>query len=222
MAKFASATASDLSSTLPLFTESDAIEPPDLPASAKQFYSFLKKVERVMALAAWWISNRQSFVEKWSALRGVADGEGNFPSESLEGKLTSLETALEKAAPLDDLAKALKEAASEAEKRQTIRAEQLVREAIADAIEPLKDLRVLVAAETAITISALSGRMKSVLDRIHFKERLSFEDAALSKKTVQVTGSFDHGIRVDVAAFGHLCLRSGSRLWKRLEQTRFR
>jgi hypothetical protein len=74
-----------------------------------------------------------------------------------------------------------------------------VREAIAETLEPLKDLRTLVSTETASSISALSGRMKSVLDRIHFKERLSFEDAALSKKSVQVSGSFDHGIRVDAS-----------------------
>ena len=69
----------------------------------------------------------------------------------------------------------------------------------AEALEPLKDLRGLVAAETASSISALSGRMKSVLDRIQFRERLSFEDAALSKKSVQVSGSFDHGIRIDAS-----------------------
>jgi hypothetical protein len=41
--------------------------------------------------------------------------------------------------------------------------------------------------------------MKSVLDRIHFKERLSFETAALSKKSVQLSGSFDRGIRIDAS-----------------------
>ena len=41
-----------------------------------------------------------------------------------------------------------------------------------------KDLRLLVAAQTAGSISALSERMKAILDRIHFKERLSFEEIA--------------------------------------------
>src|SRR5208282_3658961 len=107
--------------------------------------------------------------------------------------------ALETAAPLDELAKALNDAATQAERWLVIHAHQAVREAIADALEPLKELRTLVSTETASSISALSGRMKSVLDRIHFKERLSFEDAALSKKSVQVSGSFDHGIRIDAS-----------------------
>ena len=152
-----------------------------------------------MSLVAWWDSNRLLFVDAWSSLKGVADAEGKFPAESLEGKLESLEAALEKAAPLDEVATALKEAAAQAEKWLVIHSHQLVREAIAEALEPLKDLRTLVAAQTASSISALSARMKSVLDRIHFKERLSFEDAALSKKSVQVSGSFDHGIRVDAS-----------------------
>lgn len=160
---------------------------------------YLSRVERVSALVEWWAVERPSFVEAWSALKGVADEKGIFPAASLEGRLASLEEALEKVAPLDDLAKALRDAAKHAEDWLVIHTDQRVREAIAEALEPLKDLRGLVAAETASSISALSGRMKSVLDRIQFRERLSFEDAALSKKSVQVSGSFDHGIRIDAS-----------------------
>ena len=159
----------------------------------------MRDVERIAALVEWWSENRQPFVDAWTMLKGIENANGQFPSDSLEGKLTSLEAALEKVAPLDDLAKAISAAAKEAEKWFKIHTQQLVREAAADALEPLKELRTLVATETASSISALSGRIKLVLDRIHFKERLSFEDAALSKKSVQVSGSFDHGIRIDAS-----------------------
>jgi len=199
LADFATTTASALAAKLPAFDHSKERTSADAPAAAKGLVSFLQNVERVAALVGWWASNRQSFVDSWNALRGVTDAEGKFPTESLEGKLASLEGALEKAVPLDELAKALKEAANQAQKWLTIYTQQLVREAIAEALEPLKNLRPLVATETASSISALSGRMKSVLDRIHFKERLSFEDAALNKKSVQVSGSFNHGIRIDAS-----------------------
>ncbi|WOJ88338.1 hypothetical protein RZS28_10855 [Methylocapsa polymorpha] len=199
MADFATTTIGALAAKLPIFEHTEAGEPPDAPAAAKNLFSYITNVLRIVALVDWWAINRQSFVDSWNALKGVADAEGKFPPDSLEGKLAALEAALEKAAPLDDLAKVLKDAANEAEKWLAIHAQQLVREAIAGALEPLKDLRTLVATETAGSISALSGRMKSVLDRIHFKERLSFEDAALSKKSVQVSGSFDHGIRIDAS-----------------------
>ena len=199
IADFAKNTAQALASKLPAFHPGENKEAPDVPAAARTLVAYIRDVERIASLIVWWDSNRQPFVDGWTALRGVADAEGKFPADSLEGKLASLEAALEKVVPLDELANGLKEAANQAEKWLVIHSHQLVREAIADALEPIKDLRTLVATETASSISALSGRMKSVLDRIHFKERLSFEDAALGKKSVQVSGSFDHGIRVNAS-----------------------
>jgi hypothetical protein len=196
---FAKVKAKALASSLPAFEPGEYTKAPDAPAIARPLHVYICHVERILSLAAWWDSNRHAFVDGWTALKGIANTEGTFPADSLEGKLAILEAALEKAAPLDEIAKAVKAAASQAEKWCVIHTQQLVREAIADALEPLKDLRTLVATETASSISALSGRMKSVLDRIHFKERLSFEDAALNKKSVQVSGSFDHGIRVDAS-----------------------
>jgi hypothetical protein len=181
-----------LAGNLPFFelgektAESDGASS-SLPDTARGLLSYVRDVEHIASLVAWRSCNRQQFVDGWNALKGVAHPDGAFPAHSLEGKLALLEAALEKAAPLDELAKALKDAATEAEKWLVIHTHQLVREEIADALEPLKDLRTLVATETASSISALSARMKSVLDRIHFKERLSFEDAALSKKSVQVS-----------------------------------
>ena len=199
MANFAKVTAKALAAKLPAFAVEEPKVAGDTPAAARGLVAYVRDVERVTSLVAWWDCNRQPFVDSWTALKGVFDAKGKFPAESLEGKLASLEAALETAAPLDELAKALNDAATQAERWLVIHAHQAVREAIADALEPLKELRTLVSTETASSISALSGRMKSVLDRIHFKERLSFEDAALSKKSVQVSGSFDHGIRIDAS-----------------------
>jgi hypothetical protein len=199
MANFAKASATALSAKLPTFRHAENGLSGDAPTAANGLLTYIKNVERLTALVEWWASNRQPFVDSWNALKGVAGADGSFPIDSLEGRLASLEAALEKAAPLDDLAKALKDAADEAEKWLVVHTQQLVRVAIADALEPLKDLRTLVATETASSISALSGRIKSVLDRIHFKERLSFAETALNKKSVQISGSFDHGIRIDAS-----------------------
>lgn len=199
MGRFAKVTAEALASDLPAFEFEAPAQALDIPGVARNLLSYMHNAQRVSFLVSWWVDNRQQFVDAWSALKGVADTNGEFSPDSLEGKLQVLEAALERAEPLDDLGKKLNDAATEADKWLVIRTQQLIREDIADALEPLKDLRTLVATETASSISALSGRIKSVLDRIHFKERLSFEDAALSKKSVQISGSFDHGIRVDAS-----------------------
>lgn len=199
MADFAANTAAALSEKLPAFNHVNRTVPGDVPAAAQSLLAYLSRVERVAALVEWWAVERPSFVDAWSALKGFVDENGLFPASSLEGRLASLEEALEKVVPLDDLAKALRDGAKHAEDWLVIQTDQRIREAIAEALEPLKDLRGLVTAETASSISALSGRIKSVLDRIQFRERLSFEDAALGKKSVQVSGSFDHGIRIDAS-----------------------
>jgi len=199
VAELAKNTAHTLAEKLPLFEPPEGQVALDTPAAARGLLAYILDVERIISLVSWWDSNRQPFVDSWTALKGAADVGGKFPAHSLEGKLAALEAALDKTAPLDELAKVLKDAAKEAEKWLIIHSHQRVREEIARALEPLKDLRTLVTTQTASSISALSGRMKAVLDRIHFKERLSFEDAALSKKSVRVSGSFDHGIRMDAS-----------------------
>jgi len=199
MAIFASEVATNIVNELPIFTHAEVPEPVAMPAAAQQLADFMRAVERIFSLVAWWHTHREQFLSGWNALRGVASEGGDYPAASLEGKLASLEMALEKAAPLDDLAKALNDAATEADKWLPIHERQRVREAIADALDPIKQLRLLVATETASSISSLSGRMKDILERIHFRERLSFQGAALSKKTVQVAASFNHGIRIDAS-----------------------
>jgi hypothetical protein len=199
IATFASKTAPKISQRLPTFAYAANQVQAEVPPAAQGLVDYICDMERVAALVAWWHTHRQQFASGWKELNGVASEAGDFPAESLEGKLASLEAALEKAMPLDDLAKALNDAASEADKWLPIHEKQKIREAIAMALEPLKDLRLLVATETASSISSLSGRMKQVLERIHFRERLAFEDAALNKKAVQVTASFNHGILIDAA-----------------------
>ncbi len=199
IAVFASAAADSLAQKLPAFVHSMTAPDPLMPPATAGLLSYIAKVERVMALAMWWQTHRPQFATAWRQVTGSAAEDGMYPADCIEGKIQALEAALERAAPLDQLAKDLGAAAKEADLWLPIHEQQLVREAIATALVPLKDLRLLVAAQTAGSISALSDRMKAILGRIHFKERLSFEDAVLAKKSVLIAGSFDPGVRVDAS-----------------------
>jgi hypothetical protein len=199
VATFASGAADNIAQDLPVFPYFASGPDPVEPAAAAGLFNYIRKMERVAALATWWQSHRPEFATGWREMAGVAAGDGTFPADSIEGKIIALEAALERAVPLDELAKDLDTAAKEADLWLPIYEKQRVREAIALALTPLKDLRLLVASQTAGSISALSGRMKSILERIHFRERLSFEDAALDKKSVHIAGSFDPGVRVDAS-----------------------
>lgn len=199
VAAFASVAADGIAQNLPAFVYQSPAPDPASPPAAEGLLSYIAKMQRVVALAAWWQSHRPQFASGWKEMTGVAAGDGTFSADSLEGKIQALEAALERATPLDQLRKELEAAAKEADAWLPIHEQQIVREAIASALTPLKDLRLLVAAQTAGSISALSSRIKEILDRIHFKERLSFEDAVLGKKTVYVAGSFNPGFRVDAS-----------------------
>ena len=72
-------------------------------------------------------------------------------------------------------------------------------EAIKDALEDLKPLRALVAAETASSIAALSGTINGICERISLKERLVYQEAVIGRKEVGVSGSFSPGMRINAA-----------------------
>ena len=72
-----------------------------------------------------------------------------------------------------------------------------MREAIARALEPLKDLKYLVDAETHRTIESLSGRVTSILEDIRLKERFGFGNTELDKRQVTVRGRFSQDYKID-------------------------
>ena len=170
------------------------------PQSEIELKRFIHSLERLISLAAWWTKHRQAFVDAWFGLIGKEDEEGNWPAKCIEIYLRELEQAVEEAEPLDALSKHLTAAADAAESWSKIQEKQKIRETIAEALVPLKELRHLVGAETARSISTLSDRIKSILSRIHLQERLSYEDASLAKKSVNVEGSFNSGMQIDAAS----------------------
>ena len=185
--------------SLPIFKYAEFKSTEDEPESVTKLRSEIHALERLIALVEWWKSARAAFGEAWSALIGKKREDGTFPSDSAEGKLAVLEQALGHARPLDDLSKHLTNAATAATTWVQIDTAQKTREAIKDALEPLKALRVLVAAETASSIAGLSGTINSICARICLKERLAYEEAVIGRKEVSVTGSFNAGMRIDAA-----------------------
>jgi len=159
----------------------------------------MHEIERVVALVSWWSANRQLFVDSWNDIIGQKQDDDTYPPESIEGELQTLELALAKADPLDEVSRLLFAAVKDAESWTDVRKEQALREAIAKGLEPLKDLRAVVGAETARSITNLSARMRDILERIHLRERLVYGQACLGKKMVTVAGGFEPGMQIDAA-----------------------
>lgn len=167
--------------------------------SVKKLRAEIHSLERLVALVTWWKANKPLFADAWGSLIGKKQDLGMFPSKSIEGQVIVIEQALGHARPLDDLSKYLTNASEAAKAWRKINAIQETREAIAEALAPLKDLRALVASETASSISRLSGSIDALCKRIALRERLAYEEAVVSRKEVSVTGSFNPGMRIDAA-----------------------
>lgn len=200
LAAAAKATIEAQAATLPSFSYPAFAAPADEePEAAKKLRREIHALERLVALVDWWKAHRAAFGAAWNDLIGKKQDDGTFPAHTVEGKLAMLEQALEHARPLDELSKQLTNAATAAAAWAKIDAVQKTREEIAKALAPLKELRLLVAAETASTIAGLSGTINAVCERICLKERLIYESAVIDRKQVGITGSFSPGMRIDAA-----------------------
>lgn len=176
-----------------------SFEPPSEPepAAVNELRRLIHDVKRIIALVDWWSEHRNVFVTSWLTLLGEQDGSGTWSVDSLEGMLTKLEEANDKAEPLDRIAKHLNDAKEAAAKYEEINAVQKMREEIAAALEPLKELKNLVDAETHRSIQSLSGRVSEILKEIRLKDRFDFESTELEKRQVAVHGRFSDDYKID-------------------------
>ena len=176
----------------------------DEPPEAEMVRKEVSDLRRIIDLAAWWSVNGQAFHDYWDTVVGMPGEDGVVPKDSLSGKIVVLKAAIENAEPFEKLASALESAASKAEEWVRITKEQKVREEVAAALEPLTSLRALVDAETARSISALSGRIGAILDRIHHHERLTYQGTFLKKertiREVNVHAGFEHAPKMKIDA----------------------
>ncbi len=196
---FVQKTLATQSPILPIFSFAEFAAQEDESDIIRNVRKDIHAVERLLSLIEWWKEARSQFGDAWNSLVGKKGEDGKFPIESIEGKLEILEKALAQAKPLDELSKALETAATAAERWKQISAEQQKREKIKLALEPLKELRTLVGAETATTIADLSGTIEAICKRISLRERLSYQEAVIGRKEVSVTASFEAGMRFDAS-----------------------
>ncbi|MFW2440513.1 MAG: hypothetical protein ACN4GR_14215 [Arenicellales bacterium] len=138
--KFVATYAVDQAIKLPAFTHDAKIYDANDIASVQELQDCMINLDRVSALSTWWFSNSDRFSSAWDNLVGIANADNEWPANSLEGKLQTLENAIAGSDPLDKIAKHLAKAKKAAEDWQAINDIQKVREAIAEAVKPLKDL----------------------------------------------------------------------------------
>ena len=118
--------------------------------------------------------------------------------ENLSVHLNRLSDALQNAGPYREAAKALREAWKEGQ--QAIQLQKLIdqREAVATALQPLKNLGSLSEAIAREAIQKLSARIGAILQGIHLTESLKYREARLLRKEgLVVRAGFGPDLRLD-------------------------
>ena len=199
LASFATSFADSLLSTLPEFQHNPTSIQATEIAEVEMLQDLITDMERVSALTAWWKIHRKDFVKSWKRLIGKKDDDGNLPADSIGGKLGALEEAIASSEPLDKIASEIGDAITAVEAWTQVNQVQVIREAIAEALAPLKQLRQLVNCETHRTIITLQDKVSTILEEIQLKDRLSFENTSMNKKEVFVEASVAEGMKFDAA-----------------------
>lgn len=166
------------------------------PEGARHVREVIAVVERFIAVAEWARANQDAWYTWWKTLTG----HEQTPSleRTLSAKLDRLDEAVKASEPYRAAATALGQAWKHGKNLVQIDTEQRRRQAIADALDPLKALRNFVEAETRNAIEGLSARMSRLLADIHIVERLQFQSAHVDKKAgVTVRGGFEPSMRID-------------------------
>ena len=166
----------------------------DYEAAEQRVQKTIAGVERLFDLAAWWKMHRATFVEDWQNLIGCDTEES-----SVQSCLSRCKGALALAEPFQDAASFLESALTAGTTWRTIEKEQEIRDAIAEGIAPLKDLRIYVHHNTALAINLLSKQTGEILERIYLMDSLRYENTTVSKNVVTVHGSFNNRFKINAA-----------------------
>jgi hypothetical protein len=152
--------------------------------------------KRLFQITEWWACNGMQIKSKWRLLNEGDDDEKNNQT-CLQVCLKSCGDALALASPFQEAAADLENAFMAAKKWRTIEAEQKIRDDIAEALAPLKDLRLYIQHQTQSAINFLSSQIGDLLKRIYLIDNFRYENTSLAKRTVTVHGSFNGRYKVD-------------------------
>jgi energy-coupling factor transporter ATP-binding protein EcfA2 len=155
-------------------------------------------VKRLMQVSQWWEENKGAYTVFWSALIGSRDPKtGQYPKQTVQGKLCSLTDALEQSRPFEVALTNIKLGRNYSKIWQEIRKEQDLRESISEALKPLSKLRKYVECQSKEALKTLSQDISKIYGTICSSERFKYQSTRLSKKNIIIEGQLNDGYKLD-------------------------
>ena len=183
------------------------------PVASEELKRITKRIaflEKLLALAEWFAENSAAWSAWWKSLANLdtsqtagRSAEKRPPSdapehEGLSVHIARLSDALTTAEPYRHAASAMRTAWTAGKTAAHIEKEVNRRDAIAQNLAALKSLGALCEAIARNAIDGLSGRISTVLGRIHLTEQLQFQSAELERKEgLVVRGALAPDLQID-------------------------
>ena len=163
--------------------------------SPNELKHLISCVERAGTIRKGWAAARPQLMSIW---RQFLEGD----SRERPGAMSALERchdALSEAQPLREAAGQIQIAIEHLSHWTQIKDEQELRDNIATALSPLKDLRLFVEAQAADAIHQLSAKIGQTLNQIYVQDSLMYEATTIDRQAVSVRGTFTGDYNIDAA-----------------------
>jgi energy-coupling factor transporter ATP-binding protein EcfA2 len=162
----------------------------------------IDKIEKLSSLAEWFEAASPTWQKWWTTL-SAADPlpDGTIPAtdpETLSAHIGRIGKSLAEAEPFRQGAEAMRSAWKQGVAARKIEKELVQRQAIADALAPLKSLGNMAEAQARDALNDLSSKIAQIHSANYLSDTLKFDSATLEKKAgLVVRGQLGAEIRID-------------------------
>lgn len=162
----------------------------------------IARIEKLSSLAVWFEAESPTWLKWWSMLSAAEPlPDGTIPDtdpETLSAHIGRIGKSLGEAEPFRLGAAALRAAWKQGVAARNIEKELEQRQAIADALAPLKSLGSMAEAQARDALNDLSSRIAQIHSANYLSDTLKFDSATLEKKAgLVVRGQLGEEIRID-------------------------
>jgi len=170
------------------------------PESARKLIKFCERIFSLSDTQKWWEENRKHYEEAWDFVFAESEDQEGKENNSIKDTIKLVLEADEKAKPYESVSSYLSQASKDAKRWYELSQDRAERDAIRDAILPLKELRSFVEGQVMQTLDDISDRAVQIFGKIYLPTSLKFSKAVFGKKnTISIKGIVNDIAEIDAA-----------------------
>ncbi len=170
------------------------------PESAQKLVKFCERIFSLSDTQKWWEENRKHYEEALGFVFVESEDQEGKENNSIKETIKLVLEADEKAKPYESVSSFLSQASKDAKRWYELSQDRSERDAIREAIFPLKGLRAFVESQVKQTLEDISDRAAQIFGKIYSPTSLKFSKAIFGKKkTISIKGIVNGTAEIDAA-----------------------